>query len=191
MQLHDDDHPYFPTNNSVDVNGALNTGHCTPDLVATDRPAGVDMLSPQVVSELCKIWFERYHPWFPILHQPSLIEAIQSSPDPKSSSRSLVLQAIVAVTIGHSQVLPSTVSQRQQCSAQFSQSVWATATGNPSLDSVQALLILSTLNYGEGDILKSWNLLAICRRYYFLFPPCHQWRSETLSNPSPQANQQV
>jgi hypothetical protein len=36
-----------------------------------------DPLSINVAIELCTAWFERYHPWFPILHQPSSLASLQ------------------------------------------------------------------------------------------------------------------
>lgn len=146
-------------------NGTVATSEYPAAGVTAVLPSEADALSGPVASELCNTWFERYHPWFPILHQPSVMEAIQSSWDPKSSRRPLVLRAIVAATIRHDQLLPSTPEQRQNLSAQLSRFVLTEAMGTLSLDSVQALLILSVLHYGDGDILTSWNGLSICRRY--------------------------
>lgn len=139
----------------------------TPSTVSpgNDVLSSTNPLSPIIVNELCGIWFERYHPWFPILHQPSLWETLQTSDNLDKSSSYIVVSAIVAVTIAHSQLLSTTPGERLRWSAALRDKVIIEAIGKLSLQSIQALLILSNLEYGAGKPNKFWNLIALCKRY--------------------------
>lgn len=121
-------------------------------------------LSPSVVNELCNTWFEKYHPWFPILHQPSLLEALQACRVIETSTHQLVIKAIVAVTVPYCRSLPSTPTQRQHWSETLRDKVVMDAMKQVSLQAVQALLILSNLDYGGGQVHQFWNLVALCKR---------------------------
>ena len=121
-------------------------------------------LSPTVLNELCNTWFEKYHPWFPILHQPSLLEALQTYPAIDTSTHQLVIKAIVAVTVLYCRTAPSTPSQSQQWSGTLRDRVIMDAMKQVSLQSVQALLVLSNLDYGGGQAHQFWNLMALCKR---------------------------
>lgn len=124
-----------------------------------------DPLSSNAVTELCAAWFERYHPWFPILHQPSLLASLQGSPTVASCDRYLLIKAIVAVTIDHCQSCPSTIGERLKWSESLRDSVLIEAIGNISLQSIQSLLILSNMEFGAGRTSRFWNLMALCKRY--------------------------
>lgn len=120
-------------------------------------------LPDSVVSELAAIWFERFHPWFAILHQPSWEQRIQS-PLLRTSKYWIVVQAIVAVTAEQSLFLIADAHDRRLLQERFISHVILTAIETLSIEAIQALLILSNLTYGSGKLLQSWNLFAICRR---------------------------
>ena len=123
-----------------------------------------DPFSFPVVSELCNIWFQKYHRWFPILHQPSFSHVLGTSGNTTDADYGLALQAIVAITLQHSQLLPTDVTQRRTWQEQLGASIVIECVKTASLQAVQALLILSVLQYGEGRSMQSWNLLAVARR---------------------------
>ncbi|KAK6369904.1 hypothetical protein LTS17_009354 [Exophiala oligosperma] len=123
-----------------------------------------DPLSATIVNELCNTWFEKYHPWFPILHQPSLLEALRAHPSVETSTHQLVIKAIASVTVPYCVSVPSTPSQRQQWSDTLRDRVVMDAMKQISLQAVQALLILSNIDYGEGKVHEFWNLVALCKR---------------------------
>lgn len=133
-------------------------------LEAMEPPAVFDPLSYTTMCDLCAIWFRDYHPWFPILHQPSLDEALTHPSQLQASEHYLVIQAIVAVTLQHYQGLSVTPEQRRHSSGAIRDAVVIDAIKMTSLQSVQALLILSTLDYGEGRTSQCWNLLGLCKR---------------------------
>lgn len=142
-------------------------GQNTPSTMSTGNDAvssATNPLSPILVNELCGIWFERYHPWFPILHQPSLWETLQTSESVNKSSHCLVINAIVAVTVTHSLLLSTAPEERQRWSEALRDKVVVEAIGKLSLQSIQALLILSNLEYGSGKSNKFWNFIALCKR---------------------------
>ncbi|KAJ5596529.1 hypothetical protein N7450_002987 [Penicillium hetheringtonii] len=123
-----------------------------------------DPLSYPVLSELCAIWFKRYHPWFPILHQPSLIASLQQLKSSKDLDQSLAVKAICVVTLPHYESPLVSLDERNQWSASLRDSICCQALKQVSLQSLQALLILSNLDYGEGRFEQFWNLIALCKR---------------------------
>ena len=127
-------------------------------------------LPQQTLSDLCNTWFERYHPWFPILHKLSLLQEVHNHAAPLvDSAQSIVLKAIVAVTLPHWCLSnPLTREQRSDFSAQFRNEVIMQAIGSLSLQSLQAILIITTIDYGAGKLSEFWNLVALCKRYVLL-----------------------
>ena len=132
-------------------------------------PAAVselEELSQLTLRGLCDTWFERYHPWFPILHRLSLLETLDNSMDSLSESPLyIVFKAISAVTLP-CWALTNTLNreQREQLSSHFRGQVIMEALGSLSLQSLQALLIITILDYGAGKLSEFWNLVATCKR---------------------------
>ncbi|KAL4756059.1 uncharacterized protein BDW70DRAFT_166824 [Aspergillus foveolatus] len=132
-----------------------------------DHPAPPSQkLTAKMAAEHCTIWFERYHPWFPILHQPSVVEYCQSwDPNDHAGAISLTVQAIVSVVL----VDPTgdtslTEVQRRKWSRRLRDEVLLAAMHNLSMEGLQALLIVSIVEYGEGRLSEFWNLMALCKR---------------------------
>ena len=110
-------------------------------------------------NELQDLWLQRYHPWFPILHHTSMRAAFSGTvPD-----RSLVRKAITAVTIWDIPGLSTDYKLAQ--SGSLSQEVVLKAMGSSNFDSLQGLLILAMLAWGEGKWSQCGNLIALCKRY--------------------------
>ena len=126
--------------------------------------SNLEPLSYPVVLELCKVWFRKYHRFFPVLHQPSVNQLLRTTNDYATSTRGLVMQAIVTITLQHSELLRGETLQRRQWQEQLGATLVIECIKTPSLQSVQALLILSILQYGEGRSMQSWNFLAMARR---------------------------
>ncbi|KAB8219998.1 hypothetical protein BDV33DRAFT_231272 [Aspergillus novoparasiticus] len=123
-------------------------------------------LTQAMAAEYCAIWFEKYHPWFPILHQPSLVEYCQQW-DPTSGATSSLrrLQAIVAVILpDHCPDTRLTPARRRQWSQQLRNEVLLAAMHNLCMENLQALLIISIAEYGDGNLSEFWNLMALCKR---------------------------
>jgi hypothetical protein len=76
----------------------------------------------------------------------------------------LVVQAIIATTVPHSELLDGDTDQRKQWQEQLAAAVVIECIKRPSLQSIQALLILSILQYGGGKFVQSWSFLAMARR---------------------------
>ncbi|KAF2438832.1 hypothetical protein P171DRAFT_436741 [Karstenula rhodostoma CBS 690.94] len=128
-------------------------------------PLQFDPLWPSVLDELCAVWFEKYHPWFPILHQPSLLEALQASADVKETPYLPILKAIVAVTIIKDFRSEGPSKERcHQISDELRNQVVMEAINNLSLGPLQAVLILCILEYGAGRLKEHWNLVALAKR---------------------------
>lgn len=145
----------------------IGAGTPTSDATPSSAPPTGNNFEPhslQVVTELVTVWFERYHAWFPILHQPSLMEALEVYTTPEACDRWLVINAIVATTVEHCHSRPSTPSQMIETQKNLKQAVILGALGRQSLRSMQALLIISIIEYGSGQLTSFWNLIAICKR---------------------------
>lgn len=118
------------------------------------------------LNDLCSVWFERYHPWFPILHKLSVLDTIQSAESLTESPLFMVLKAIVAVTLPHwSFTNPLSEEQRKKLSGQFRKQVILQAISDLSLQSLQAVLIVTIIDIGAGRLSEFWNLVALCKRY--------------------------
>lgn len=134
---------------------------------ASSDPGSV---SQQTLKDLCSAWFERYHSWFPILHKLSLLQEVQNHASPLvDSPQSIVFKAVVAVTLPHWCLSnPLTQDQRSDISARFRNEVIMQAIGSLSLQSLQAILIITTIDYGAGKLSEFWNLVALCKRSVLL-----------------------
>lgn len=151
------------------VQGHANSGVYQLDATAGSAVSGglatLDPLALPVIQELCATWFRRYHRFFPILHRATVMQTVHSPDAAERSTYLLVAKAIVAVSLQHSDILREcTMAQREQWQSQISSSILIECVDNQSVQSVQALLILSILHYGDGRFLRSWNLLAMARR---------------------------
>lgn len=122
-------------------------------------------LAQHNTSAYCSIWFEQYHSWFPILHQPTILESCQQVIDHSNESVSLVLKSIAAVIIP-TQSLPPHLNdnQRQQWLLKMEDDIMLAAFHNLSLQSLQALLILTIPVFGAGRMAEFYNLIALCKR---------------------------
>lgn len=128
-------------------------------------PSDFDPLSVSILEELCSAWFDKYHSWFPILHRPSLLEVLQTSPILSSTVHYIVFKAIAAVTIPHSYHSDSlTNEQRRLLSDDLRGQVVMEAISQLSLQSLQAVLILTIRDYGAGRLSEFWNLIALAKR---------------------------
>lgn len=123
--------------------------------------------------ELCNVWFDKYHRWFPILHQASLLQTLHDqSVSVNLSPHYEVLKAITAVTLPHvGFVTTLSHDQRRVLSAEYAQNIAIHAMEFLSLSSLQAVLIISVLEFGNGKLSKFWNLIALCKRYRLVFSP--------------------
>jgi hypothetical protein len=141
--------------------------HMSPQISLSNPPTATrsdDLLSDSVCAELCTIWFLKYHPWFPILHPPSWGHILLLTQPVHLSKRWIVVQAIMAVTLQQSTILTALPKQRREMQSQLESEIITGAMSRPTIESLQALLILSNLSYGGGKIFQSWSLFALCRR---------------------------
>ncbi|KAF2867810.1 hypothetical protein BDV95DRAFT_162291 [Massariosphaeria phaeospora] len=77
----------------------------------------------------------------------------------------IVFRAIAAVTITHSRRFDSlTNDQRHVLSDDLRRQVIMEAIGHLSLQSLQAVLILTIRDYGAGRLSEFWNLVALAKR---------------------------
>jgi hypothetical protein len=127
----------------------------TPIAIATETT----LLSPALMVE---IWFQKYR-WLPILHR-SFAETVDSSHAVESFHGCLVIKAITIASIIHCDRCPMNDIERERLQEMLRSNILMRAMDEASLRTVQALLILSALDYGDGRLVRARNLLAMCRR---------------------------
>ncbi|KAF2656749.1 hypothetical protein K491DRAFT_691794 [Lophiostoma macrostomum CBS 122681] len=128
-------------------------------------PPVFDPLAKGVIDELCTTWFQKYHAWFPILHQPSLLEVLQTSSDLSTTMYSIVFRAIAVVAIPHwGQTAALTSEQRHKLSDDLRGQIVMESISHLSLQSLQAVLMLTIRDWGLGRLIEFWNLVALAKR---------------------------
>lgn len=176
----DDVDPFPPPGNEPEaswefIEPAMTRG----DSLGLTSPSGPNLFShtsitagkldyPAEVGRVRSVWFTKYHPWFPILHHTSLDNAAVRSSSSHSNSN-LVYEAVVAVLSSDNmsplqQQASQDRSKREESLRCMRDSVVQAAMGTTSLQSVQALLIISIHYYAEASLTMYWNILAVCKR---------------------------
>lgn len=158
---------------SQSISGPSGTGHYS---LASQSPQGdstqgaaskmsvQDLLKLPEIAKSCHVWFEKYHPWFPLLHRQTLSQCLDNFIDIASTGRPLVLQAIAATTLESVDGVNTTPKDSHDQGSALKNATVLAALNAPCLDSIQALLILSMLQYGNGCTAEAGNLLAMCRK---------------------------
>jgi hypothetical protein len=123
------------------------------------------LLSAPELVRSCDLWFREYHTWFPLMHQQTLTRCLEESTNLAGTGRHLVLQAITAATIESGSRSETVQDDSRALRIKLKESTILAALNSPCLDSIQALLVLSMLQYGNGCLTEAGNLLAICRKY--------------------------
>jgi hypothetical protein len=164
-RLSDGSHP-----GSQSISGPSGTGHYSlasqsPEDDSCLRAASkMPILGPPELAQHCHVWFEKYHPWFPLLHQQTLLQCLDNFTDIASTGRALVLQAITAATFESVDSVNPTPKDSHHRRTDLKNATVLAALDAPCLDSIQALLVLSMLQYGNGCTAEAGNLLAMCRK---------------------------
>lgn len=122
--------------------------------------ASLHSISHSLLAELCTIWFERHHPWFPILHRASLLQSAQTCPRIQDSPRSLLLQSILLLALKDS----TSAQLYEQWHEELVTNVTFGMLKSSSLDGLQAGLLLSNHLYGEGSLDAAGHMISICCR---------------------------
>lgn len=130
--------------------------------VSLDNSHDTESSSPRWLEglefELRSAWLQQYQSWFPILHHTSVSNVLL---DDRPEQR-LVAKAIMAVNVLDVGGMPW--EQRLTWSQKIREEVILECLTSTTLRSVQALLILSMLFWGEGKWSEYGNLIAMCRR---------------------------
>lgn len=113
----------------------------------------------------CRIWFDRYHSWFPILHQPTILGLCDDNSSRPGSPAFLILDAISVVIISTQQAPVDTGLDRDQFCRNLTDEIILAAIHDMSFRKLQALLILTMAEYGSGRMIDFWNLISLCKRH--------------------------
>ena len=140
----------------------------TPPMNVDDLASGAETMSPAILSELIDLWFSHYYSWIPILHKPTVWETLQDTHSLPESPLYIVFKAITAVTITDTKQTPLSQlcdEDRERLALSFRCQIVMEAMGSTSLQSLQALIIVSILDYGAGRFSDFWNLVALGKRH--------------------------
>ena len=113
----------------------------------------------------CHSWFEEYHAWFPLMHQQTLLRCLEGFTTISDTGRPLVFQAITTATLESTSGQDLIAEDAKALRNNLKDNTILAALNSPSLDSIQALLVLSMLQYGNSCLTEAGNLLAMCRKY--------------------------
>ncbi|WAO95906.1 Zn(2)-C6 fungal-type domain-containing protein [Fusarium falciforme] len=145
--------------------------HTTADPGPADPPSEAIALgnpfsrpSLETYRNYCRIWFDRYHSWFPILHQPTILGLCKDDSSRPRSPASLILDAIAVVIVSSQQAPVDTGLDRDQFCRYLTDEIILAAIHDMSFRKLQALLILTMAEYGSGRMIDFWNLISLCKR---------------------------
>lgn len=134
----------------------------------SDSDAAVADLSTfphEYMHTLVDLWFKESQPWVPILSRNYIQAALEDLPHPLTYIPDVVLKAVIALQINYSSPAISLgYHGRYRLSQYLRSQVINEAFSKPSLTSLQALLIISILDYGSDNIPSTFSLLSVCRR---------------------------
>lgn len=127
------------------------------DVVSQDITATPELLLAPTADKWLAIWVQKYQPWFPILHQGSMC-GVSGSVDPRYA---LAWKAVTAVVVLSQEEPPH---WEQRAAEQMARDVVLQGLTVSSLQTVQALLIISNHYYANGNHTEFWNILAMCKK---------------------------
>lgn len=110
-----------------------------------------------IIEKSVMTWFDKFHPCFPIVHEDSTRRALRLN----NSRYYYILKAISAVVIYDDD---HATPQDRQAAGRMRDEVMHHGMTAASLQSIQALLILSNHYYTHGHLVQFWNVLAMCQR---------------------------
>lgn len=114
---------------------------------------------------LVDLWFKECQPWIPILKRSKLEQSLAELTVPVEKIDDIVLRALIALSFNHSSAaIQYGYTGRRQVSNHLRAEVLIEAMAKVSLESLQALLIIAFMDYGNDDIPSTWSLLSVTRR---------------------------
>lgn len=142
---------------SADFPTRSDQGFTTRSLFDRQILLGPEASAGALVEESVAIWFQKYHPWFPIIHESSARSSVHTN----TSRYCFVFKAITAVVVLDDE---RASPQHRQIAERMRDEVMQHGMATTSLQSIQAFLILSTYYYTNGHLSRFWNILAMCQR---------------------------
>jgi hypothetical protein len=120
--------------------------------------------SQVILQSVIKTYFQSLHHWIPFLHQSHF--EIRLSDPTKRRGLTVVLHAMVCSTLklvdGDSLRMSRADVHRQVKHSR--QIVLLTAMSSPSIENLQALVILAFNHIGSGEVAKAWSLIGSLTR---------------------------
>ncbi|KAM5383363.1 hypothetical protein ACJZ2D_002056 [Fusarium nematophilum] len=119
--------------------------------------------SRETYTDYCHIWFDRCHSYFPILHQPTTLSLCENDSQPGTPA-SLILDAIAVVMFSTRQAQLDNGSDPEPFIRQVTDEIILASISHLSFQKLQALLLVTLTEYGNGRMTEFWNLISLCKR---------------------------
>lgn len=140
----------------------------TPLVVATEQKDSLEGPFPENTADLLDTYFTHVHSWFPILERCDLLRVMhttghQNDPSEADTGFRLTIWAIVAYVSANQR----DSGQQDPSPAQIQHCIQSRAVADSNvhdLGHVQALLVLSLLYIGQGELGRVWILVAHATR---------------------------
>lgn len=116
-----------------------------------------ETLAQTLTEKSIETWFDQYHPWFPVVHEDTTKHGLRYN----TPRYYYVMKAISIVVVDDDE---HASPQERQIADRMRDQVMHHGMTVASLQSVQALLILSNYYYNRGELFQFWNVLAMCQR---------------------------
>jgi hypothetical protein len=117
-----------------------------------------------ILFQLVKLFFEHIHPWCPILHRDTTMEALFSSKDRLGEEDRILLHAIVASTLRYLTDTRLDETKKKHYHDLSKNKVLLYGMDNLSVRSLQALVILALDLIGSSSWSPGWNIMALITR---------------------------
>ncbi|CAI7610453.1 unnamed protein product [Penicillium pancosmium] len=129
-----------------------------------DLEATSSLPAPDVLEEIVDTYFERVHPWIPIIHETRFRRRMHD-PDQRGSLV-VILHAILVAAIRFKCSSSSTASQGDaESRARRSRSIVVlTAMDSLSVENLQALIIIAFDDIGNGNTSRAWSIVGSLTR---------------------------
>ncbi|KAJ5988960.1 fungal-specific transcription factor domain-containing protein [Penicillium waksmanii] len=129
-----------------------------------DLEATSSLPAPDVLEEIVDTYFERVHPWIPIIHETRFRRRMHD-PDQRGSLV-VILHAILVAAIRFKCSSSSTASQVDaESRARRSRSIVVlTAMDSLSVENLQALIIIAFDDIGNGNTSRAWSIVGSLTR---------------------------
>lgn len=134
-----------------------------PDSSPRASNTAADLPPQAVLHDLVEVYFEHYHPWIPILHQTVFRKKFLQYPQQQPEIK-VILQAITSTCLRFEGTSTLSYEDKEKWCLRCKNAVIIHALENISLESLQALIIVTFGMIGSGKSSSTWSLVGLMAR---------------------------